>query len=165
MSLEPREGEKQITLLSNDKVKKKCLQFPEGALPGTAVDGYLILRGTGGKTVVRGYRSGTADGARAVRGHSTVVKKVNGSASAEELNALIKQIGWWRYLPRAGWTSWLQVAAALVVLGAAVFGLTETLLSSEASTFVKDGGFGFGVLAAAAAFIAVAVNALTIKCE
>jgi len=165
MSLEPRDGEMQITLLSDDKVKTRCLRFPQGALPDTAVDGYLTLRGTGGKTVVRGCRFGAAEGARAVRGHSELVKKVNGSASAEELEALIKPIGWWRYLPRAGWASWLQVVVALVVLGAAAFGLTETLLNSEASTFVRYGGFGLGVLAAAAVFIAAAANALRIKCE
>lgn len=165
MSLEPQEGETRITLLADDKVKKKCLRFPKGALPSTTVDGYLILRGKRGKTVVRGYRYGTADGAKAVRGHSKVVKKVNGSASAEELTALIKPIGWWRYLPRAGWTSWLQLVTALVVLGAAVFALAETLLTSDAPTLVKDGGFGLGALAAAAAFLASAGNALTISCE
>lgn len=165
MSLQPKDGEKQIVLLSDDKVKKKCLQFPNGALPGAAVDGYLTLRGTGGKTVARGCRLGTAEGARAVRGHSELVKRVNGSASAEELKALVKPIDWWQYLPRAGWMSWLQVVVALVVVGATVFGLAEALLTSEAPILVRDGGFGLGVLAAAAAFIAAAVNALTIKCE
>jgi hypothetical protein len=165
MSLEPGEGEKQIFLLSDDEVKEKCLQFPKGALLDKAVDGYLTLRGPRGKAAVRGYRSGAADGDRAVRGHSKLVKKVNGSAPAEELEALVKPISWWRYLPTASWTSWLQVVVALVVVGAAIFGLTETLLNSEASTFLRYGGFGFGVLAAAAAFFAAAANALTIKCK
>ncbi|HWO82431.1 MAG TPA: hypothetical protein VNM38_01410 [Solirubrobacterales bacterium] len=165
MSLEPRDAELRITLISDDEVKKKCLRFAKGALPTTPVDGYLSLRGKGGKAVVRGYRSGTADGDRGVRGHSKLVKKVNGSASAEELKALIEPIGWWRYLPRAGWRSWLQVLVALVVLGAAAFALAEKLFNSEASTFVRYGVFGFGVLAAAAAFVAAAAKALRIKPE
>jgi hypothetical protein len=165
MSLEPREGEVQILLLSDDEVKEKCLRFPKGALPGTAVDGYLTLRGTRGGADVRGCRYGAADGETAVRGHSELVKKVNGSAPAEEIEALVKPISWWRYLPKAGWASWLQVVVALVVAGAAIFGLIETLLNSEASPFLRYGGFGLGVVAAAAVFFAAATNALTIKCK
>jgi hypothetical protein len=165
MSLKLREGEGQIFLLSDDEVKEKCLRFPKGALPNTTVDGYLTLRGTGGETIVRGHRYGAADGETAVRGHSELVKKVNGSAPAEEIEALVKPISWLRYLPRAGWLSWLQVVVALVVAGAAIFGLIETLLDSEASTFLRYGGFGLGVVAATVVFFAAAANALTIKCK
>lgn len=165
MGLELKKGETTITLLANDEVKDNCLKFSAGAVPDFTADGYLALRGTGGTAIVRGYRSGIADGDGAVRAHSAMVEKVNGAACAEELTAAIREVRWWRYLPHAGLTSWIQVLVALVVLGAALFGLIELLLTSEAPTWVRDGVIGFGALAAMAAFIAAAVNALSIKCR